>query len=111
MPPATERSSEPVTAFALPVAEPALFASHCSSPSEPVHGAIRIATEHATSVIEPFSLISIALTVAPTMNARAPLADSSFWVGRPPGHSTAYPLFLTVPFTTLVNELVDAAAR
>src|SRR5262245_10717652 len=78
------RSELPVIAFADPDADAALFASHFSPPSLPLHGATRIATVHAIVVCVPPLVTSIRLTVDATMYACALFVDRSLLVGRPP---------------------------
>jgi hypothetical protein len=58
MPLLMSRSRVPVVAFAEPLAFAARFASQCSPPSRPVHGAIRIAPVHALCVRAPAFVIS-----------------------------------------------------
>ena len=69
MPPSMSRSLLPVIAFAEPDADAALFASHFSPPSLPLHGATRIATVHAIVVWRAPFVTSIFFTVDATMNA------------------------------------------
>src|SRR5687767_3509224 len=85
MPTLTSRSLLPVTAFAEPDADAALFASHFSPPSLPLHGATRIATVQAIVVWRAPFVTSSFFTFAATMYACDLFADNSLLVGKPPG--------------------------
>src|SRR4051812_4701475 len=89
VPEAISRSLLPVIAFAEPEADAALFDSHFSPPSVPVHGAMRISRVHAICIRGPVLVMLILFTVDATMKPRELLTDSSADVGRPPGQVVA----------------------